>query len=90
MYKRQVEYFIGRRFSCGERLIALVVTTEGLTKLVLHELFPMTPQADFELVRSNDTEDGVQVVSQFLSGKVGICLLYTSSLCVIGIYDFTE
>ena len=77
-----VEYFIGRRFSCGERLIALVVTTEGLPKLVLNELFPMTPQADFELVRYNDTEDGVQVVSQFLSGKVGIDKFWSAGFLI--------
>ena len=77
-----VEYFIGRRFSCGERLIALIVTTEGLPKLVLNELFPLAPQTDFELVRYNDTEDGVQIVSRFLNGKVGIDKFWSAGFLI--------
>lgn len=42
----------------------------------------MTPQADFELVRYNDTEDGVQVVSQFLSGKVGIDKFWSAGFLI--------
>ena len=79
-----VEYFIGRRFSCGERLIALIVTTEGLPKLVLNELFPLAPQTDFELVRYNDTEDGVQIVSRFLNGKVGIDKFWSAGFLLDG------
>ncbi len=77
-----VEYFIGRHFSCGERLIALIVTTEGLPKLVLNELFPLAPQTDFELVRYNDTEDGVQIVSRFLNGKVGIDKFWSAGFLI--------
>ena len=35
-----VEYFIGRRFSCGERLIALIVTTEAYPSWCSTSCFP--------------------------------------------------
>ena len=53
-----------------------------MPKLVLNELFPMTPQSDLELVRYNDTEDGVQVVSQFLSGKFGIDKFWSAGFLI--------
>ena len=77
-----MEYFIHRQFSCGERLIALIITAQGLPKLVLNELFPLELPSDFELVRYNDTEDGVQIVSQFLTGKVGVDKFWPSGFLI--------
>lgn len=67
-----VQYFIGHRFSCGERMVVLCVKPEGRPQLVLNELFPLDDHADFELVRYNDTEDGVAVLEKMLSGKVAV------------------
>lgn len=67
-----IRYFTGLSFSCGERMIVLLVRQKGQPVLFLNELFPLTPRPDFQLVRFNDTEDGVAVLDPFLSGTVAV------------------
>ena len=67
-----LRYFIDHSFSCGERLVALVVAQEGTPKLILNDLFPLQQEEGFELVRYNDTEDGVSVVARYVNGKVAV------------------
>lgn len=80
--KSAMMYFIGQQFSCGERLAALIVTQQGKPKLVLNDLFPLKSQEQFELIRYNDTEDGVAVVSRYLNGKVGIDKFWPSGFLI--------
>lgn len=69
---KQIDYLIGHRFECGERLLALIVKQDKAT-LVLNELFPTKPIEGVELINYNDCDDGVKVVTdQLEAGHVGI------------------
>lgn len=72
-----MKYFIGKSFSCGERMVVLLVLKQGKPRLFLNELFPCIQNDAFELVRFNDTEDGVQLLSSFFdAGCIGIDKLW--------------
>ena len=38
--KDAMRYFIGKGFSCGERMVALLIEKSGKPKLFLNDLFP--------------------------------------------------
>lgn len=68
-----MQYFINKSFSCGERMIVLLVQQHGKPTLFLNELFPCKESDDFKLVLFNDTEDGVQVLANsFEADCIGI------------------
>lgn len=65
-----LNYFIQKRFSCGERLVALVVEQVGKPKLFLNELFPCDELESAELNRIKDTDDAVVLLARQLNGPV--------------------
>lgn len=73
-----LEYFIGRGFSCGERMVVLVVKPQGKPQLFLNQLFPLEASDSFDLVRFNDTEESVAILASTLEGTVAIDKIWPS------------
>ena len=65
-----LQYFIDKNFSCGERLVVLLVEQTGLPRLFLNDLFPCEQSHEFELVRFHDTDAPIQLLSRFITGPV--------------------
>lgn len=68
--KDALKYFIDKSFSCGERLVALVVKQSGKPQLFLNDLFPCETMENAEIMRFNDTDNGVAFLSSHLEGQV--------------------
>lgn len=60
-------YLTGRLILPGERLLALYINMEGNHKLVVNKLFPQEGDVGVELVYYDDIEDGVEILSRFVS-----------------------
>lgn len=63
-------YFTGTRFSPGERMLVLLVKKTGETRLFINILFPYN--GDRSVTWFSDTEDGVGMLAQELSGTVAV------------------
>lgn len=57
-------YLTGKKFSPGERLLALYLNTNGKHCLVINELFPQEEDLGLPLVWYNDIQDGVAVLAE--------------------------
>ena len=56
-------YLTGRKFSPGERLLALYLNTDGRKELVINELFAQEADPDLPFLWYNDTEDAVALLA---------------------------
>lgn len=52
----------------GERMLALFINSEGDTKLILNELFPIQRDLGVELVVYNDTENPIDYLEKMVDG----------------------
>ncbi len=74
-----MHYFINKSFHCGERLVALVVYQNKTSKLILNDLFPSEEIKNVEIIRYNDCEDGLRLLSDNIDETViGIDKLWPS------------
>ena len=60
-------YLTGRLIVPGERLLALYVNTDGNHKLVINKLFPQEGDVGVEVVYYDDIEDGVEILSRYVT-----------------------
>lgn len=69
-----VHYLLGKTFHTGERMMALVLDTEGKGKFFMNQLFPFTDDLGVEVHWFTDTEDCVEVLANQLpkTGVIGI------------------
>lgn len=68
-----MNYFIGKQFSCGERMVVLLIRQQGKPCLFLNELFPCAQSDDFDLVLYNDTDDAVKILANSIEATyIGI------------------
>lgn len=65
---KQIEYLIHRKFSCGERMLALVVY-QNSARLFINELFPIAPIENVETVFFNDCDDAVSLLNASLTDE---------------------
>lgn len=71
--KDAMRYFIGKGFSCGERMVALLIEKSGKPKLFLNDLFPCEELEEATIVRINDTDDGVlALANSFEAETIGV------------------
>lgn len=59
-------YLTGKWFSPGERMIALLIKSNGEHKLVINKLFPVEEDLGVDLVWYVDTENPVEVLSKYV------------------------
>jgi len=59
-------YLTGKLIHPGERLLALYLNVNGNHKLMINELFPQEKDLGVELAWYNDSQDGVEILSQFV------------------------
>lgn len=59
-------YLTGKWIYPGERLLALLLRTDGGHKLIINRLFPQEKDLGVDLVWYEDTEDGVEILSRFV------------------------
>lgn len=66
-------YLTGVSIDPGERLFALLVTTDGSATLFNNRLFPVQAQKGLEIIYHSDGEDAVQGLAEFvMDGPLGI------------------
>lgn len=66
-----IKYLLGHYFTCGERLLVLLIQ-KGKSLLFLNDLFPYENK-DIEIIRFNDVDDSVAILSNYLvKGSIGI------------------
>ncbi|MCR4956610.1 MAG: Xaa-Pro peptidase family protein [Lachnospiraceae bacterium] len=59
-------YLTGKWIFPGERLLALYLNVNGNHKLVINKLFPQEKDLGVELVWYEDTQDGVEILSNYV------------------------
>lgn len=59
-------YLTGKWFSPGERMIALLIKTNGDHKLIINKLFPVEEDLGVDLVWHTDTENAVEILSKYI------------------------
>ena len=68
-----INYFIGKQFQPGERLLVLLVSQNGKPKLLLNELFPYESEEIVDVIRFHDTEDSIKLLAAHLVGaSIGV------------------
>ena len=67
-------YLTGKWILPGERMLALYLSLAGNHKLFINELFQVPEELGVDTVWFNDTQDGVEVLSQYIekTNKMGI------------------
>lgn len=70
--KISIFYLTGKMISPGERLIALYLNTNGDHKFFLNELFPVTEDLGVEKVWFNDTQNAIEIVSNYIDKNATI------------------
>ena len=66
-------YLTGRMIHPGERMLALVLYSDGRTEFFVNRLFPQAPEEGLDIIQFDDTDDCVEILSRALpSGKIGI------------------
>ena len=59
-------YLTGKWFSPGERMIALLIKSNGEHKLIINKLFPINEDLGVDLAWYTDTEDPIKLLSSFV------------------------
>ncbi len=59
-------YLTGKWMEPGERLLALYLNVNGKHKIFINELFPVAEDLGVEKVWFSDTDDGVELISQYV------------------------
>lgn len=59
-------YLTGKWMDTGERLLALYLNVNGDHRIFINELFPVTEDLGMEKVWFSDTDDGVELISQYI------------------------
>lgn len=59
-------YLTGKWFHTGERMIALYININGNNKLFLNDLFPVNEDLGVEIIRFNDNQEPVEMLSRFV------------------------
>lgn len=59
-------YLTGKWIHPGERLLALLIKLNGENKIFINELFPVNEDLGVEKIWFNDTQDGVEIISNYL------------------------
>jgi Xaa-Pro dipeptidase len=78
-----VYYLTGLFVHPGERMLALMVKEDGMTRLFANRLFALPPQENLPITEFDDTEDAVGVLADFLpAGKIGIDKLWPSGFTI--------
>lgn len=62
-------YLTGKWFHCGERMIALLIKSNGDIKLFLNELFPVTEELGFEIIFHKDTDNPIDDLMKYLDNN---------------------
>lgn len=69
-----IYYLIGERIDPGERLLVLVLRTDGQHVLVVNKLFTISENVGIQVVYVDDTDDGIGILSQYLDNEKGIAV----------------
>ena len=68
-----IYYLTGRMIHPGERMLALVLYSDGRTEFFVNRLFPQAPEEGLHIVQFDDTDDCVEILANTLpAGKIGI------------------
>lgn len=59
-------YLTGKWFHTGERMIALYININGNNKLFLNDLFPVNEDLGIEIVRFNDVDEPVEILTKYV------------------------
>lgn len=59
-------YITGKWFHCGERMIALLIKTNGEMKLFLNELFPISGDIGVDVIYHKDTDNPIDSLIEYL------------------------
>ncbi len=67
-------YLTGKWFHPGERMVTLLLKTNGEHKLIVNKLFPVEEDLGIDLVWYEDTDKPVEILASFLdeSEKIGV------------------
>ncbi len=73
-------YLTGQWIVPGERLLALVLRTDGKHHMMINKLFPQQEDFGVDITYYDDIEDGVEIMTQFLEADkpVGIDKIWPS------------
>lgn len=53
----------------GERMLALYISTNSKPKLFINEMFPVNEDLELEIVRFNDIQDPVEILSRYIDSN---------------------
>ena len=67
-------YLTGKWFHPGERMVTLLLKTNGEHKLIVNKLFPVEEELGVDLVWYEDTDKPVEILASFLdkSERIGV------------------
>ena len=78
-----VYYLTGRFIAPGERMLALMIKTDGEVCLFANRLFAQTAEPDLPLVEFDDTDDPIALLAEKLpAGRVGVDKLWPSHFTI--------
>lgn len=78
-----VYYLTGLFIHPGERMLALMVKSNGEARLFANRLFALAPQENLPITEFDDTEDCVGVLASFLpAGQIGIDKVWPSEFTI--------
>ena len=78
-----VYYLTGRFIAPGERMLALMIKSDGEVCLFANRLFAQSPAPDMPLVEFDDTDDPIALLAEKLpAGKVGVDKLWPSHFTI--------